>query len=622
MNVSAEKRVLLLAGISTIVYIGITTTHDLREGFWAFAALYTTLFLILGWAYLYVGWNDRLIRMAFISAIVFRVVVMPLPPTLSDDAYRYLWDGKTLQHGLNPYAHTPASITDPDLARDPLRQQQKYAASYTNYPPLAQVFFAASVVLGRGDAIPSFYFLKFFFLVLESLTCWMIVSTLRRLKLPHKNALLYLWNPLIVIELVGQAHTEVIMVWGFALTVMLVSRRKYAAGAVSFALAALGKITILLYAPFLFRKIGWRWTLVSLAVAAGAVTPFYYPQLIQNYSSTLQLYFDYFAFNAGIYYALADIFRWFGLNAAVPLLGSVLGVLAGILIVLLFVKTRDSSPQDFMKHGLYAGMIFLLLTTTVHPWYLALIIIALPFVPRISVMWWALFAGWSYLAYTSKPPLEHHWLIYLCYGVLLILVTMETRSYWLKPIVKHRANWKADRILPHIRGKNILDVGAAEGWVGAELRSRRPDLNVLSIDVIRMQCTKTPAVLYDGRDLPFRDQSIDSAYTIFVLHHCWFPDLVIQEVHRVVRDRFIVIESVYRTQVHKRLLEFLDGRVNAFRSNGKMTHPLHFDTIEGWKARFASHGFTVTSFSMIKSGIHHQALFVLERRENFGSLMG
>lgn len=616
MNISGEKKALLLAGISVVVYTGITITHDLREGFWTFAALYTALFLILGWAYVFINWNDRLVRVAFVSAIIFRVVVMPLPPTLSDDAYRYLWDGKTLLHGLNPYAHTPASITDSDLASDPLRQQQKYAASYTNYPPLAQVFFAASVVLGRGDTITSFYFLKFLFLVLEILTCWMIVVTVRRLKLPYRNALLYLWNPLIVIELVGQAHTEAIMVWGFALTVIYVSRRKYAAGAVSFALAVLGKITILLYAPFLFRKIGWKWALVSLAVVAGAVTPFYYPQLIQNYTGTLQLYFDYFTFNAGIYYALTDIFRWMGFSAVIPVVGTILGVCAGILIILLFVMTKDSGTKDFVKYGFYAGTIFLLLTTTLHPWYLALIIIALPFVPRISVMWWALFAGWSYLAYTATPPLEHRWLVYPAYGVLLILVAMETRGSWLKPLVKRRADWKADRIFPHIKGRTILDVGAAEGWVGAELRRRRPDWNVLSVDVIRVEGAKTPAVLYDGRDLPFRDQSIDSAYAIFVLHHCLSPDRVIREVHRVVRRRFVVMESVYRTRMHKRLLEFLDGRVNAFRSNNKMTRPLHFDTTEGWRTRFATHGFTVISFSLKKNGIHHQALFVLEREES------
>ncbi|NOY06249.1 MAG: methyltransferase domain-containing protein [Chlorobi bacterium] len=464
--------------------------------------------------------------------------------------------------------------------------------------------------------ISSFYFLKFFFLVLDILTCWIIVSTLRRLKLPYKNALLYLWNPLIVIELVGQAHTEVIMVGAFAFTVMLVSRRKYAAGAVSFALAVLGKITILLYAPFLFRKIGWKWALVSLAVVVGAVAPFYYPQLIQNYVGSLQLYFDYFAFNAGIYYALTDVFRWIGLHAAVPVLGSVLGVLAGILVVVLYILTKDSSVRDIMKHGLYAGMIFLLLTTTLHPWYLALIIIALPFVPKVSVMWWGLFAGWSYLAYTVAPPLEHRWLVYLGYGVLLILVAMEMRRFWLKPLIRRRATWKAERILPHIRGKNILDVGAAEGWVGEELRRRRPDWKVFSVDVIRMQRAKIPAVLYDGRDLPFGDRSIDSAYAVFVLHHCRFPDHVVQEVHRVVRNRFIVMESVYQTRMHKRLLEFLDGRVNAFRSNNKMAQPLHFDTIKGWKAQFVSHGFTITSCSMIKSGIHHQALFVLERGEN------
>ncbi|NOY06250.1 MAG: hypothetical protein GXO82_06415 [Chlorobi bacterium] len=106
MKIPEKKRALLLAGISVFVYIGITAVYDLREGFWAFAALYTTLFLVLGLAYFFIDWNDRLIRTAFISAIAFRVAVMPLPPTLSDDAYRYLWDGKMLQHGQSLRIHS------------------------------------------------------------------------------------------------------------------------------------------------------------------------------------------------------------------------------------------------------------------------------------------------------------------------------------------------------------------------------------------------------------------------------------------------------------------------------------------------------------------------------------
>ena len=42
-------------------------------------------------------------------AILMRVVLLPLAPELSDDFYRYLWDGHVQLSGLNPYVHAPGA---------------------------------------------------------------------------------------------------------------------------------------------------------------------------------------------------------------------------------------------------------------------------------------------------------------------------------------------------------------------------------------------------------------------------------------------------------------------------------------------------------------------------------
>ena len=69
-------------------------------------------------------------------AALLRVIALPLPPTLSDDIYRYVWDGKVIGAGLNPYLLAPQAA-DLEPLRDELWDRLPHREVETVYPPVA-----------------------------------------------------------------------------------------------------------------------------------------------------------------------------------------------------------------------------------------------------------------------------------------------------------------------------------------------------------------------------------------------------------------------------------------------------------------------------------------------------
>lgn len=136
------------------------------------------------------------------AAALFRVTLLASPPVLSDDIYRYLWDGRVQTHGLNPYLHAPA---DPVLAhlRDPLHARINHPDVPTLYPPLSQILFAAvSLLSGSVGAMKAA-------MTLAEMAGWLVLGRLWILRgLPPCWLVLYLWNPLPALEVSGSGHND------------------------------------------------------------------------------------------------------------------------------------------------------------------------------------------------------------------------------------------------------------------------------------------------------------------------------------------------------------------------------------------------------------------------------
>jgi alpha-1,6-mannosyltransferase len=209
------------------------------------------------------------------TAVLLRVGALAAPVYLSDDIYRYIWDGRVQAAGINPYRYIP---TDTHLA--PLRDaaifpninRNNYAP--TIYPPVAQMLFLAATRF--GETVP---LMKLMLVVVEAIAIGALLFVLRALGAPRENILLYAWHPLPVWEIAGSGHIDAAVVAFVSLALAgAVSGRRVWSGA-ALAAATLVKFFPLVLAPALWRpaksNLGdWRWLAGFIVVVVAAYIPY------------------------------------------------------------------------------------------------------------------------------------------------------------------------------------------------------------------------------------------------------------------------------------------------------------------------------------------------------------
>lgn len=203
-------------------------------------------------------------------ALALRVPLVPVAPFLSSDMYRYVWDGRVADAGINPYRYIPA---DPALAslRDnaiyPHVNRRNYAR--TIYPPAAQIVFAAVTAIS-----PTVIAMKLAMLAFETMGMVCIVLLLRRAGLPAVRLLIYAWNPLTVWCFAGNGHVDAIAIGFIGLALIAAAAQRAPWSSVALALATLTKFLPVSIGPALWRPWDWKLPLGFLAVCVLLYLPY------------------------------------------------------------------------------------------------------------------------------------------------------------------------------------------------------------------------------------------------------------------------------------------------------------------------------------------------------------
>ncbi len=387
--------------------------------------------------------SPNALLLTFLFAIIFRLTLLSHPPTLSSDVYRYIWDGHLQTEGMNPYQYAVDSpALDPYAT--PLRERVNNATLASPYLPVAQIVFAIAYRLGPDSPLT----FQLTAVIFDLLTGVCIVLALKRLGKPVERVLIYLWNPLIVVEFAQGAHIDTLMI-----CLMLASLAAYVRNEKSYlspillALATLVKPIPALLLPLVGPRWGWRGLLVYAGTMVLGLLPYAGAGLGLDLTrpgtglfGSMLIYLRFWNFNGGLYHWIEILTTGkYSEGALPPDLPGVLeakaicaALLLGVLVwawrksrASILPHRRGINPPAEKTKSAEAGWDnstaqlwwlpiagYLFLAPTVHPWYLAALIALLPFASNsvLVLLYWSASVGLSYLAYLDPHnPREYDW---------------------------------------------------------------------------------------------------------------------------------------------------------------------------------------------------------------------
>lgn len=349
------------------------------------------------------------------GALLFRLTLYSLAPSLSTDIQRYRWDGRVQNAGWNPYSLAP---DDPHLAylRDSGWAIMPGPEIPSMYPPLSQLVFRLTARFLPGGLAFKLPFILGDLLVLAILAKWLQSYADGNFRLA-----IYAWNPLVIVEFAASGHNDSLAIAAMIAALAMIKKRP-GASAVTLTAGSLAKLFPVTLLPLALRLCDWPRKLRGWLAFGGAalvtavcIWPYrsalaQFPQIFARYQAIWQNY------NPSLY----GILLWFARQPDIAA-GIGEGVVLGLAI---WAAARKIDP--LRAAFLIIGAILMLAPNT-YSWYFTWIIPLLCFFPNPA---WLLLTILQFLSY--KVLIEYQingiwhfdpyfqWLTYAPFYALLI----------------------------------------------------------------------------------------------------------------------------------------------------------------------------------------------------------
>jgi hypothetical protein len=405
-----KTKQLVLAGLGSgqlLAYLFLLWLENLRDAIpLCQAAFFITFFLYLASLYLLnslhpqshkkmagdqrkITCSDKKVvfTVIVIFALLFRIILWLSPPTLSDDIYRYLWEGRLVSMDINPFEYAPDAPQLEYLRDQEIFPQINHKNFVSIYPPLTQFIFSLSLQLH-----PSIKMMNLTFLIFDVLIMVVLILTLRSLKIDLTRIIIYAWNPLIIMEFAGSGHLDSVAIFFLMLSFYLFTKGKSVSSILSLALSFLGKLLALVFLPFILQKKKGLSTLLFVIVICVAYLPFLNAgtKLFQS----LIIYSNEWVFNGSLY----PLFIWILPSpAAARGMSAILLVLTtGVLFFWYRKRHLDEDKKSIYVIGFTVLGLLLLVTPVLHPWYVCWMVPFLVICPNRA---WIFLTGSVFLSY-------------------------------------------------------------------------------------------------------------------------------------------------------------------------------------------------------------------------------
>lgn len=348
----------------------------------------------------------RWLIVVFALAIVFRAILVFTPPRLSDDMYRYVWDGRVQANGVNPYAYPPNAARLVPLRDNAIYPLINRKPAITVYPAGAEISFALLWRLVPDSA----RWFQIAMAMSDLIAGALLVLLLGAHGLPAQRALIYLWSPLVIFETAHAAHVDgLLLLFLVGAWLMRVKMHEVATGALLGMSIAIKLFPIILF-PAMWRVRSEplrRLWLMPAAMALVFLLPYaFYISQRAGVLGFLPNYFDE-RFNMGLAGAISFFIERYSTWKAQAVVNGILAVTLAVLS-LYFVLRPARDGADAVRRCIYPIGAFLLLTQNLFPWYVLWLVplVALFLRPgRFGLRFdawtgWFLFTGLIALAYT------------------------------------------------------------------------------------------------------------------------------------------------------------------------------------------------------------------------------
>lgn len=390
------------------------------------------------------------------SAIVFSAILLFMYPYDAADIFDNIMHGRILgTYGANPFRDVAAQFS-----ADPFLPYVAWRKTISAYGPGWEFAAGLSARLAGNDLLTNVFVFKLVLAGFMAGCAGLIVAILRRLA-PDRvlpGVVLFLWNPVVLYETIGQGHNDVALLFWMLLAVWLLSKKRYTLTIVALLIGALFKYIPVLFIPaalaLALRDLGSTRSrlrylgvtaIVSLVLVLLAYAPFWNGLETLSITRRMNLYTTSLP-------AVAYNLLQFSLSpaaAARTVSLAALTITAIAALVMAWRAWRDRSDLSFTRSLFMLAAFYLLLTVPwFHAWYAVWIVGLAALLPIGHAVRFALIFSFAVLSkplifgpqllWPTRPPEEAR-LIEVTLGPLVLALP------WLYAIYALLDTWHARR---------------------------------------------------------------------------------------------------------------------------------------------------------------------------------